>query len=116
VARDQLGVGVKFVTPTIADGKVMVGTDGNLVIFGALAPPTTPPAAPTGLAASGQVARQIKLTWTDTANNESGFKIERSTDGVNFTQIAIASTDATSYVDLAVTAGVAYTYRIRATN
>ena len=50
----------------------------------------TPPAAPTNLAATLQAGPQVRLTWRDNATNESGFVIERSTDGVNFTQIATA--------------------------
>ena len=45
------------------------------------------PAAPSNLAATAVSSSQINLTWTDNATNEGGFKLERSTDGVNFTQI-----------------------------
>jgi hypothetical protein len=36
--RDQFGASVKFATPTIADGKVFVGTSNSLTIFGLLHP------------------------------------------------------------------------------
>ena len=42
VSRDQLGVGVKFITPTIADGDVFVGSANALTVFGLVTPPTTP--------------------------------------------------------------------------
>ena len=45
-ARDQMGVGVKFATPTIADGEVFVGSSGMLYIYGLLTPPTTRPRRP----------------------------------------------------------------------
>ena len=35
-ARDQFGAGNKFITPTIADGKVFVGTAAGVAIFGLL--------------------------------------------------------------------------------
>jgi Immunoglobulin domain/PQQ enzyme repeat len=35
-ARDQLGVGNKFITPTVADGKVFVGTTNSIAVFGLL--------------------------------------------------------------------------------
>ena len=34
--RDQFGVGNKFITPTIADGKVIVGTTNSVAVFGLL--------------------------------------------------------------------------------
>src|SRR5439155_20668798 len=52
VARDQLGVGVKFSFPTIADGRVFVGTSNALAIFGVLVPPTVAPIAPSNLSAT----------------------------------------------------------------
>jgi Abnormal spindle-like microcephaly-assoc'd, ASPM-SPD-2-Hydin len=40
--RDQLGCGNKFQTPTIADGKVYVGTQTQLDVFGLLGTPSGP--------------------------------------------------------------------------
>jgi hypothetical protein len=34
--RDQFGTGNKFITPTIADGRVYVGTTNGVVVFGLL--------------------------------------------------------------------------------
>jgi hypothetical protein len=39
--RDKLGGGIKFQVPTIADGKVFVGTDDSVTIFGLLSGSTT---------------------------------------------------------------------------
>jgi rhamnogalacturonan endolyase len=46
------------------------------------------PAAPTNLAAQTTQATRAKLTWTDNASNESGFRIWSSRDGMNWTLIA----------------------------
>jgi hypothetical protein len=54
------------------------------------------------------------VSWIDTVDGETGFKIERSTNGVNFAQIGLAPADATSYADLTAAAATAYWYRIRA--
>jgi hypothetical protein len=32
--RDQFGAGNKFITPTVADGKVFVGTIAGVAVFG----------------------------------------------------------------------------------
>ena len=34
--RDQFGAGNKFMTPTVADGKVFVGTTNGVAVFGLL--------------------------------------------------------------------------------
>jgi outer membrane protein assembly factor BamB len=34
--RDQFGVGNKFITPTVADGKVFIGTTAGVAVFGLL--------------------------------------------------------------------------------
>ena len=116
-ARDQMGVGTKFVTPTIADGEVFVGSNGALTIYGLLTPPTTPPAAPTSLTATSNSASSVTLNWVNNATNQSGFKIERSTGNAsNFAQIAVAGVGALSFTDTTVNPFTQYYYRIRATN
>lgn len=47
-SRDHFGAGNKFITPTIANGKVYIGTTAGVGVFGLL---TAPPAAPTALSA-----------------------------------------------------------------
>src|SRR5207237_860817 len=60
---------------------------------------TTPalPAAPSGLSATAVGTTQVNLAWTDNANNEDGFKVYRSTDGVNWIWFASAAPNATAY-------------------
>ena len=45
------------------------------------------PRAPSNLAATSFSTNQIILTWQRNADNEDGYKIERSTNGVNFDEI-----------------------------
>jgi FtsP/CotA-like multicopper oxidase with cupredoxin domain/fibronectin type 3 domain-containing protein len=83
----------------------------------AVTPPPTPPAAPTNLTATPQAGPQVSLAWTDNATDETGFVIERSTDGgVNFSALATVGADSISYIDLAVSAGNTYDYRVAAFN
>jgi titin len=75
------------------------------------------PTAPTNLTASAVSSSQINLTWTDTANNETGFRIERSPDGTTFAEIATAGANVTSYANTTgLTAATQYWYRVRAYN
>jgi fibronectin type 3 domain-containing protein len=77
-----------------------------------------PPAPPSGLGAVAMLG-QVNLSWTSNSTNQTGFKIERSTDS-SFTQnlILLTTTAAsvTSYTDTAVSHGITYYYRVRATN
>jgi hypothetical protein len=79
-------------------------------------PPPDPPAAPTGLSANAAACDQIDLAWTDNADNESGFRIERSTDGVNFGEIDTVGANVTAYSDTTVAESTTYWYQVRAYN
>jgi uncharacterized repeat protein (TIGR01451 family) len=74
----------------------------------------TIPNAPTNLVATAVFATQISLSWADVSTNEDGFKIERSMDGTNFTQIAQVLPDTASYRNVGLFPNTAYHYRVRA--
>ena len=80
------------------------------------APPPTPPAAPSGLTATAVSSSRIQLTWTDNSGNETGFRIQRSTNGVIFTTIATVGAGVTSYTSTGLQANRRYWYRVRAYN
>jgi hypothetical protein len=76
-----------------------------------------PPAAPDSLIATPVSNGQINLTWTDHADNEGGFKIERKASaGGTFGQIATVGANVTSYSNTGLPAGKTYYYRVRAFN
>ncbi|MCA1634500.1 MAG: S8 family serine peptidase [Acidobacteria bacterium] len=72
--------------------------------------------APGSLKASPVSRGQINLTWTDNASNESGFRVERSTNGRTFTQIATVVSNAGSYLSTGLSANTKYFYRVYAYN
>jgi hypothetical protein len=80
------------------------------IVKGSVAPVT--PAAPSNLVATTFSSSQIDLTWTDNSNNENGFKVEQSTDGTTFTQIAMLNSNTVSYPVTALTASTTYYYRV----
>jgi len=80
------------------------------------APPPTPIAAPTNLAATVVAGPAVNLTWTDNATNETAYVVQRALDGVTFSALATLGADSTSYSDAAVTGGNTYTYRVYAMN
>ncbi|MDX1962067.1 MAG: PA14 domain-containing protein [Pirellulales bacterium] len=77
-------------------------------------PQTAPLVAPSSLVATAIGYDRIRLTWVDNSNNEQRFNIERSANGVNFTLVGFVSANTTSFIDQALNAGSAYTYRVRA--
>jgi len=73
-----------------------------------------PPAAPGGLTATGVSTNQINLAWIRNSTNEDGFNLERSTNGGNYTTIAMPVTGSTNYFDTNLLAGTVYYYRLQA--
>ncbi len=70
-----------------------------------------------GFFASDAAGGQILLSWSDRSNNESGFKVERSTDNIHFDEIAIVGKNVTTYVDKGgLSLKQVYAYRVRAFN
>ncbi len=81
-----------------------------------IAPSITVPTAPNALSAAAASASTISLGWTDASNNETGFLVERSLNGVDFTQVATLGAATTSYSSNGLLASTTYYYRVRAYN
>ena len=80
-------------------------------------PAATPPSAPTTLVLDpNPTSARIDLTWIDTADNEFEFRIERGTDGVNFTQVGTAPKNIQGFTDLGLLPDTTYFYRVAAWN
>ena len=76
----------------------------------------TTPARPTNLVAIATATNQIALTWTDTATNETGFKIERSLDDVAWAQIGTVNSNVPAYSATGLAVAVKHYFRVRAFN
>lgn len=75
-----------------------------------------PPAAPTALAGLATAGSEILLNWEDNAPNESGFEIERSTNGVDFVKIATGPANRITYAAGNLLVNTSYQFRVRAIN
>jgi chitinase len=94
-------------------GAVTTSSTVNVTV---VAPPPAVPAAPSGLTATAASRSRINLAWSDNSANETGFLIERSTNGTSFTQIATVGANVTTYASTGLKGSKMYYYRVRATN
>jgi hypothetical protein len=79
--------------------------------------PKEVPMAPTELTLVQESGNQIKLTWKDNANNETGFKIERLADREEVYQlIGTVGANTVTYTDNNTQPGSTYSYRVYAYN
>jgi hypothetical protein len=75
------------------------------------------PTAPSNLTATAVSTSQINLSWANTAGtSETGFEIDRSPDGSNFSFLANVGASATTYSNTGLNPGTIYYYRVEALN
>ncbi len=86
------------------------GTTGAVEVETTAAPPATP----TGLAATAASTSQVNLTWTAGSADHNGFRVEQSTDGVEFTEVATAW--GTAFVVGNLAPNTPYYFRVQAYN
>jgi subtilisin family serine protease len=72
------------------------------------------PADPSELTAVATSPTQIKLTWKDNSSTETSFRVERLATGGVWPEIKVLPANSTFYIDSGRTAGVTYSYRVRA--
>lgn len=93
-----------------ADSNVLSATTTGIA-------PEVIPNAPANLAASALSSSQIKLTWKDNSDNESGFILERSLNQANgYIQAASLPAGSTSFNDAGLSPTTTYFYRVKAIN
>ncbi|HVT90625.1 MAG TPA: NPCBM/NEW2 domain-containing protein [Tepidisphaeraceae bacterium] len=78
--------------------------------------PAQPPSAPTGLLALATGATSVNLFWTDHGDDASGYKVQKSTDGKTWTQVASLGASAAGYTVTGLTGGTTYSFRVVAFN
>lgn len=113
---DNAGIGYCF---DQTDAKFSITGSGVLINPGLKINPVIHnifPAAPTNLTTSYMLLQKnITLYWKDNSSNETGFKIERKTEGGQFAEIATAPAGSTHYTDTGAQPQTQYYYRVKAT-
>ncbi len=74
------------------------------------------PAAPTNLRVIGIFRYEIDIAWNDNSNNETGFRVEISTDGTSFTDIGSVGANSTAAAITGLNRKTRYWFRVRAYN
>jgi len=91
-------------------------TFDSISVTGAAAPGAVPPSAPDQPSMSVQSSSSILVGWRDNSTTETGFVVERSTNGTNFAPVTTTAPDATNFTDTGLTPNTTYHYRICARN
>jgi hypothetical protein len=115
VSINELGSLIVEVTGNRLEAKFL-NSDGAIRDYYTITKPAPFPPAPEGLVAVGTAEGEISLTWTDAASNETGYAVERSTDGINFTTIQSLEAGTAATVDYGLSMNQTYFYRVRGTN
>ncbi len=97
-----------------------IGTSGNS-IYSSVVEATTVydenlPLPAESLIATPLSETEVELSWADNAHNETGFDIERSLDGEDFTVVVSVGENIISYTDNEATVATLYYYRVRPFN
>lgn len=110
-----------FTVAQVPDGRTLIGgafnqvsgtsTSGLARLYGDFG--NSLPGVPSSLRASPASSTQMILDW-GSATNASGYKIERSSDGV--TDWAQIGSSGSPYVDSVLSSGTTYFYRVKANN
>jgi hypothetical protein len=76
----------------------------------------TAPAAPSNVRFNPEEYNRIKISWRDNSFDETGFEIQRTVNGVNYTTVATVAANTVAYIDTKINAFAPYIYRICAIN
>jgi hypothetical protein len=110
----------KAATTTLEAGAVYIsGTKGARLsrlatIVTYVVAPTSAPTNVTAVASTRP--KRAVVSWTSTSSDVTGFSIEKSTDGINFTVATTTVSFLRSYSDTAVATGTTYYYQMRSLN
>lgn len=94
-------------TPSVAKTLTTTGTGGGTFTL----------LAPTGVSARMMAVDKVEVNWTDTSTGETGFQVQRSTNGTTWSTVATATANTgTITLTAPLKAGTNYRYRVVAIN
>jgi hypothetical protein len=102
-----------YAAPTSAGTATVKAVSGAL---SGTATVTVLPATPTSVTASAVTSREVNITWQESTTGITGFNIERSTNGTNWTTLTTVGATVRSYLDRSVSRNRTYFYSVQATS
>ncbi|HET9769195.1 MAG TPA: Calx-beta domain-containing protein [Thermoanaerobaculia bacterium] len=103
------------VTLSKVKGGATIGTGGaSVTIHDDDGCPGSALLAPAGVKASGQSAREIRVSWAADAGRAKMMHLERRGDDGGFREIAVVPAGSSEYVDAGLPSGAVFQYRLRA--
>ncbi|MBN1516453.1 fibronectin type III domain-containing protein [Candidatus Sumerlaeota bacterium] len=112
-ASSEGAFSVRVTSGCVTNAEGRLNLNSNLLVANYM----EPPAAPADLSATATSQTLIQLTWTDNADDESGFELERSLNGVDsWTLITSPTANVEAYDDAPLSPATTYHYRVRAVN
>jgi len=111
----SLSNGVVTGSPAANNALSMTNTKASIAAFRSTAV-TSVPNAPGNLSAVALSSSQITLSWSDNSSNETGFRLEKSADGINWSEFAVVGSNVVNFTDTGLIASTSYQYRARAYN
>jgi len=116
ISTDPLFVNAAAGDFRLEAGSPAVGTGAGGLNMGVGLPVGGIPSAPVRLSAHANGLGPVQVWWQDGADNETGFAIERSTDGATWSPLAATGANVTNHTDASVAADQTYFYRAKASN
>jgi hypothetical protein len=105
-----------FTAPSNGTGEAIVQASSGALTGSTSLTVGPTPVTPSNLSALVISSHQVNLSWQDSSSNETGFILQRSTNGGNWTTIARVGANTTTFSDKTVSSGTTYSYRVCAYN
>lgn len=103
-------------TNSADNARSMTNTKAIVAAFRGAVETATAPASPSSLNSLALSDTEIAVSWADNSDNETGFRLERSTSTSSWAEIARVGNNVRNFNDTGLVAETTYSYRVRAYN
>jgi hypothetical protein len=72
------------------------------------------PPAPINVSVTAYTSNAARIAWVDVCTYETGYRVERSLDGLTWTQVGTTGANGSTMINVSLSAHTTYYYRVRA--